>query len=193
MWLCPIPARGLEHLILATLSHSLQRPTQQQKDPRSSQWRRGSWPCECRDGESNNLTWNCGAEGPTSDLRVQRLRARQQRNLAAALLLSQGVPMILMGDEYGHSKVSCLPAAHCPHPAGRLEPSCRRYLGGCRAGTTTPTATTRRSIGSTGGKRQPMRLDLPASSGCWSTCGVLPAPPFSMAQRSAAKVPCHAC
>lgn len=51
------------------------------------------------------MTWNCGAEGPTTDLGVQRLRGRQQRNLAAALLLSQGVPMILMGDEYGHSKV----------------------------------------------------------------------------------------
>jgi len=59
----------------------------------------------CRDGESHNLTWNCGEEGPTEEVRVQRLRARQQRNMAAALLLSQGVPMILMGDEYGHSKV----------------------------------------------------------------------------------------
>ena len=60
----------------------------------------------CRDGESNNLTWNCGTEGPTSDPKILRLRARQQRNLAAALLLAQGVPMVLMGDEYGHSKVA---------------------------------------------------------------------------------------
>jgi 1,4-alpha-glucan branching enzyme len=67
----------------------------------------------CRDGESHNLTWNCGAEGPTKDVGVQRLRARQQRNLAAALLLSQGVPMILMGDEYGHSKVGvCYQVRH---------------------------------------------------------------------------------
>ena len=65
------------------------------------------WQVTCRDGESNNLSWNCGAEGPTADLGIQRLRARQQRNLAAALLLAQGVPMIVMGDEYGHSKVSC--------------------------------------------------------------------------------------
>jgi len=57
-----------------------------------------------RDGEQHNLTWNCGAEGPTRSPRVLRLRARQQRNLAAALLLAQGVPMVLMGDEYGHSK-----------------------------------------------------------------------------------------
>ncbi|KAK9843453.1 hypothetical protein WJX81_003335 [Elliptochloris bilobata] len=57
-----------------------------------------------RDGEQHNLTWNCGAEGLTRAPRVLRLRARQQRNLAAALLLAQGVPMVLMGDEYGHSK-----------------------------------------------------------------------------------------
>ncbi|KAK9792712.1 hypothetical protein WJX73_009712 [Symbiochloris irregularis] len=57
-----------------------------------------------RDGESNNLTWNCGAEGPTSKGKVLRLRARQVRNLACALLLAHGVPMILMGDEYGHTK-----------------------------------------------------------------------------------------
>ena len=59
----------------------------------------------CRDGESHNLSWNCGVEGPTADVGVLRLRARQMRNLAAALLLSHGTPMILMGDEYGHSKV----------------------------------------------------------------------------------------
>ena len=61
-------------------------------------------PAPCRDGEQHNLTWNCGAEGPTRAPRVLRLRARQQRNLAAALLLAQGVPMVLMGDEYGHTK-----------------------------------------------------------------------------------------
>ena len=59
----------------------------------------------CRDGESHNLSWNCGVEGPTRDPAVARLRARQMRNLANALLLSHGTPMILMGDEYGHSKV----------------------------------------------------------------------------------------
>ena len=56
------------------------------------------------DGESHNLSWNCGEEGPTSSPPVNRLRARQVRNMAAALLLSHGVPMVQMGDEYGHSK-----------------------------------------------------------------------------------------
>ena len=60
----------------------------------------------CRDGENHNLTWNCGAEGETAKRNVLRLRQRQMRNLVAALLLSHGVPMILMGDEYGHSKVT---------------------------------------------------------------------------------------
>eukprot|EP00891_Asterochloris_glomerata_P003947 jgi/Astpho2/3947/e_gw1.00063.17.1_t len=57
-----------------------------------------------RDGENNNLSWNCGEEGETTHPSVTRLRARQMRNLAAALLLAHGVPMIQMGDEYGHSK-----------------------------------------------------------------------------------------
>ena len=59
----------------------------------------------CRDGESHNLSWNCGEEGQTSSQAVLRLRGRQMRNLAAALLLAHGVPMIQMGDEYGHTKV----------------------------------------------------------------------------------------
>ncbi len=58
-----------------------------------------------RDGESHNLSWNCGEEGETKTPSVLRLRSRQMRNMAAALLLSHGVPMIQMGDEYGHSKV----------------------------------------------------------------------------------------
>ena len=57
-----------------------------------------------RDGEEHNLSWNCGAEGPTRDPEVLELRARQQRNFMVALLVSQGVPMLLMGDEYGHTK-----------------------------------------------------------------------------------------
>jgi len=57
-----------------------------------------------RDGEDHNLSWNCGAEGPTADRGALLLRERQQRNLACALLLAQGVPMVVMGDEYGHSK-----------------------------------------------------------------------------------------
>ena len=52
-----------------------------------------------RDGSSNNRSWNCGAEGPTDDPAIQALRARQIRNFLATLLLSQGTPMILAGDE----------------------------------------------------------------------------------------------
>jgi len=56
------------------------------------------------DGHSHNLSWNCGAEGPTEDAGVRRLRARQVRNFLATLLLSQGVPMLLAGDEFGHTQ-----------------------------------------------------------------------------------------
>ena len=52
-----------------------------------------------RDGNDNNLSWNCGVEGPTEDPEINALRARQCRNLIATLLLSQGVPMLLAGDE----------------------------------------------------------------------------------------------
>ncbi|MDX1969012.1 MAG: glycogen debranching protein GlgX [Planctomycetaceae bacterium] len=57
-----------------------------------------------RDGANDNHSWNCGAEGPTSDPAVLKLRAQQKRNLLATLLLSQGVPMLLAGDEFGHSQ-----------------------------------------------------------------------------------------
>jgi glycogen operon protein len=57
-----------------------------------------------RDGSNDNDSWNCGAEGPTADAEVNRLRARQQRNFLATLLLSQGVPMLLAGDEFGQSQ-----------------------------------------------------------------------------------------
>src|SRR5439155_26391677 len=56
------------------------------------------------DGESNNRAWNCGAEGPTDDANINALRARQQRNLLATLFLSQGVPMLLGGDELGRTQ-----------------------------------------------------------------------------------------
>jgi glycogen operon protein len=56
------------------------------------------------DGSDNNISWNCGAEGPTDDPGINELRARQQRNFMATLLLSQGVPMILGGDETSQTK-----------------------------------------------------------------------------------------
>src|SRR5690606_35607651 len=52
-----------------------------------------------RDGENHNRSWNCGVEGPTDDPEVNRLRARQTRNSLVTLFLSQGVPMLLGGDE----------------------------------------------------------------------------------------------
>jgi glycogen operon protein len=57
-----------------------------------------------RDGESHNRSWNCGVEGPTQDLAINALRARQKRNFIANLLLSQGVPMLLGGDEMGRTQ-----------------------------------------------------------------------------------------
>jgi isoamylase len=57
-----------------------------------------------RDGESNNLSWNCGIEGPSDDRAVAELRWRQMRNFLATLLLSQGVPMISHGDEVARTQ-----------------------------------------------------------------------------------------
>ena len=57
-----------------------------------------------RDGHSNNHSWNHGVEGPTDDLEIRALRERQKRNLMATLLLSHGTPMILAGDELGHTQ-----------------------------------------------------------------------------------------
>ena len=57
-----------------------------------------------QDGESFNRSWNCGVEGPTDDPDVLALRAQQRRNLLATLLLSQGVPMLLHGDELGRTQ-----------------------------------------------------------------------------------------
>jgi glycogen operon protein len=57
-----------------------------------------------RDGENNNLSWNCGVEGSTDDPGINALRLRQMRNMFATLLLSQGVPMISHGDELARSQ-----------------------------------------------------------------------------------------
>ena len=59
---------------------------------------------ENRDGDNHNRSWNCGAEGPTDDEEINALRRRQQRNFLATLLLSQGVPMLCGGDEYGRTQ-----------------------------------------------------------------------------------------
>ena len=57
-----------------------------------------------RDGESHNRSWNCGEEGPSCDAAIVALRDKQKRNLLVTLLLSQGVPMLLAGDELGRSQ-----------------------------------------------------------------------------------------
>ena len=56
------------------------------------------------DGSSNNRSWNCGVEGPTEDEAIQALRERQIKNVLATLLLSQGTPMLLAGDELGRTQ-----------------------------------------------------------------------------------------
>ncbi len=57
-----------------------------------------------QDGESHNRSWNCGAEGPSDDPLINTLRQRQQRNFLTTLFLSQGVPMLLAGDEAGRTQ-----------------------------------------------------------------------------------------
>ena len=57
-----------------------------------------------KDGNSNNLSWNCGVEGPTDDLEINALRSRQIRNFLATLLLAQGTPMMVAGDEFGRTQ-----------------------------------------------------------------------------------------
>lgn len=57
-----------------------------------------------KDGESNNRSWNCGAEGPTDDPEVNALRLKMKRNMLTTLFLSQGVPMLLAGDEMGKTQ-----------------------------------------------------------------------------------------
>jgi glycogen operon protein len=56
------------------------------------------------DGDDNNLSWNCGVEGPTDDPQINALRERQRRNFLITLFLSQGVPMLLGGDEFGRTQ-----------------------------------------------------------------------------------------
>jgi glycogen operon protein len=57
-----------------------------------------------QDGANDNASWNCGAEGPTEDHGIRALREQQKRNFIATLILSQGVPMLLAGDELSHTQ-----------------------------------------------------------------------------------------
>ncbi len=94
---------------------------------------------ENRDGHSDNRSWNHGAEGPTDDPAIIELRGRQKRNLLATLLLSQGTPMLLAGDEFGRTQqgnnngycqdneISWVSWDHDEH-AQRLTRFCQRLL-----------------------------------------------------------------
>ncbi|XP_051124613.1 isoamylase 3, chloroplastic isoform X2 [Andrographis paniculata] len=57
-----------------------------------------------KDGSNVNFSWNCGFEGETKDANINALRLRQMKNFHVALMVSQGTPMMLMGDEYGHTR-----------------------------------------------------------------------------------------
>ena len=57
-----------------------------------------------KDGSSNNHSWNCGVEGPTDDPEIKKLRDRQIRNMLGTLLLAQGTPMLVAGDEFGRTQ-----------------------------------------------------------------------------------------
>lgn len=58
-----------------------------------------------QDGSNDNLSWNCGVEGETEDYGVKAIRSRQMKNFHLALVVSQGTPMMLMGDEYAHTRL----------------------------------------------------------------------------------------
>ena len=60
---------------------------------------------ENRDGDNHNRSWNCGEEGPSDDPEIERLRERQKRNFLTTLFLSQGVPMLVAGDELGRTQL----------------------------------------------------------------------------------------
>ena len=57
-----------------------------------------------QDGDNNNQSWNCGAEGETDDEKINALRRKQRRNFLTTLFVSQGVPMLLGGDEFGRTQ-----------------------------------------------------------------------------------------
>ena len=81
-----------------------------------------------RTAARDNRSWNCGAEGPTDDAEIEALRERQMRNMLATLLLSQGTPMLLAGDEFAphpeRQQQRLLPGQR--DQLGRLEPRRRR-------------------------------------------------------------------
>src|SRR4029078_5984720 len=57
-----------------------------------------------RDGANDNNSWNCGAEGPTDDPKITEIREKKKRAFLATLIFSQGIPMLLAGDEISHTQ-----------------------------------------------------------------------------------------
>ena len=99
----PVPARRAAAVRVDQLRHRPRRlhaarPRLVQRQAQRGE-RRGQ-----QDGTTDNRSWNCGVEGPTDDPAINELRARQQRNFLTTLLLSQGVPMLLGGDELGRTQ-----------------------------------------------------------------------------------------
>jgi glycogen operon protein len=85
-----------------------------------------------RDGANDNFAWNCGVEGPTTDAKIEKLRARQQRNFLVTMMVSQGVPMIAAGDEIGKTQAGNNNAYVQDNPISwldwRLDPGRERLL-----------------------------------------------------------------
>ena len=123
-----------------------------------------------RDGHSHNLSWNHGVEGPTDDPEIQALRERQKRNMLATLLLSQGTPMLLAGDEFGRTQQGNN-NAYCQDNeinwvdwtgdrrgragAGRLHPQADRAAPGLRRAAPRPLPDRRLRRGSPGSRTSP--------------------------------------
>ena len=106
-----------------------------------------------RDGENWNHNWNCGTEGPDADPEISELRERLRRNLLATLFLSQGVPMLVAGDEFG---------THASGEQQRLLPRQRDQLGGLESSQGQPVSRIRPGTpaNSCGGACLPPRVVL---------------------------------
>ena len=138
------------------------------------------------DGDNHNRSWNCGAEGPTDDAAVLELRARQTRNFLATLLLSQGIPMVLAGDELGRTQggnnnaycqdneVSWIDWEHGGHRAGRVRERPDRPAPG-PPGAAPPAASSRAGPSTAPRSRTSSGSRRPARS--WTTSAGAPRPP----------------
>ena len=136
-----------------------------------------------RDGTDDNRSWNCGAEGPTDDPAILALRDRQQRNFLATLLLSQGVPMLLAGDELGRTQRGNNNAYCQDNEISWVRLASRRARGGGHAGQARRSASQRAtrvcwtSSGGCPAARGPSGVPPPpllpgqASAGCPASCG----------------------